>query len=483
MPSSIFDASRPSGARRTALRARFGRPWLPFLILAAGTIACGSSGGGDATPSNVLDAGASPDAGDSVDAGVATGSTDAPPSDASFQETSTSVVDAGRMTDAGSSPVKPDASAVIDAGALHDASVDAPSHVEAGGGSSGVDAGAQDASARDAGSQEAGAPGVRIVGRTTQGTGGPRFEWSGVNISARFSGTQISIELTEGGAGNEFEIILDGAVQPNLVTGAGTATYPLASGLAAGTHTLIVWRRTEASYGFTEFLGFDGFSAGGALLAPPAAPAHQIEVIGDSISCGFGIEGTATCTTAELESIENDYEAYGSVAARVLGADVMTTAWSGIGVYRNFNEVGPSTNTMPDRYDFAIPTDTTTLWDFSKYQPGAVVINLTSNDFSTFGDPGTPYITTFTAFVQHIITKYPSTYFFLVIEWRGNGSDSGPDVDAVVSAVQAGGYSNIEAFDIRPFADGNGCQGHPDLAGGQTMGNGLAAEIKRVLDW
>jgi hypothetical protein len=95
------------------------------------------------------------------------------------------------------------------------------------------------------------------------------------------------------------------------------------------------------------------------------------------------------------------------------------------------------------------------------------------------GDPGQPYIDAFVTFVQHIRSKYPSAFIFLVIEW----STSGPDVNQVVSTVKTNGDMNIESFDIRSFANGNGCQGHPDVAGSQAMGTALAAEIKRVLNW
>jgi hypothetical protein len=235
-------------------------------------------------------------------------------------------------------------------------------------GSMGTDATGADATGSEGGgdadgSGDADAPGVRIVGRAITGTAGPRFEWSGTNLAARFTGTQVSVELNDGANLNEFDVVVDGTVQANLVTRSGTTTYALANGLADETHDLLLWRRTEASYGYTEFLGLTGFSAGGALLAPPPAPAHRIEIVGDSISCGYGIEGTSSCTNAQLESIENNYLAYGSIAARSLGADVVTVAWSGIGVYRNYDEVGPSTNTKPDRYDYSIPT-TLTAWDF-----------------------------------------------------------------------------------------------------------------------
>jgi hypothetical protein len=373
----------------------------------------------------------------------------------------------------------PDGAIVGDGSTSRDATADGPSDVDATGT---LDGGGIDGAGAAVDGGEAGAPGVRIVGRTTAGTAGPRFEWSGASIAARFTGTQVSIELNDGSNLDEFEVVVDGATLPNLVTRAGTTTYPLAAGLANRTHDLLVWRRTEAFYGFTEFVGLTGFSAGGGLLAPPPAPAHQIEIVGDSISCGYGIEGNASCTAAQLESIENNYLAYGSVAARALGADVVTVAWSGIGIYRNYDEVGPSTDTMPQRYDFSIPTDDTA-WDFSQYRPQAVVVNLTANDFSTMGDPGQPYVDDFVAFVEHIRSKYAGAYIFLVIGFKDSAADSATDVDAVVSDIRAGGDTNVESFDIRPFINGNGCNGHPDVAGSQAMGAALAAEMKRVLTW
>jgi lysophospholipase L1-like esterase len=326
------------------------------------------------------------------------------------------------------------------------------------------------------------APGVRIVGRTTQGTSGTRFEWPGVYIQARFSGTQVSIQLDDGGNKNQFAVVIDGGTPTNLTTASGKATYSLATGLADTTHDLLVWRRTEAYYNATEFLGLTGFSSGGALLAPPAPPDKRIEIIGDSISCGYGNEGASSACSGS-QTNENNYLAYGSVAARSLGADVFTEAWSGIGIYRNYNEVGPSTDVMPTRYDYIIPTETTLgKWDFAKYQPHVVVINLTSNDFSTHGDPGQPYIDGYVKFVQHLRSVYPNAYIICVIEWTSSPSSAG-DVNQVVSTIKTGGDTKIESYDISSYANSSGCDGHPNIAGDKTMGDALAAEIKKVMSW
>lgn len=319
-------------------------------------------------------------------------------------------------------------------------------------------------------------PGVRIVGRTADGAQGPRFEWPGVSIEARFTGTQVSIELDDAGNENQFEVIIDGERLQKLVTAAGQTTYELASGLSDAEHDLVVWRRTEAYYNATEFLGLTDFGSGGALLAPPPARERRIEVIGDSISVGYGIEGTPECSGTQ--SNENNYLSYSSVAARLLDADLVTIAWSGIGMYRNYDEEGPSSDAMPARYDFALPTSNTP-WDFSQYRPDAVVINLSSNDYSTRGDPGQPYIDAYVEFLHHVRENYPDAYIFCLIQW----STSGPNTETVVATLQNEGDANIEAFDINVDTGENACEGHPDVEKAAAMGQKLADHMRTVLGW
>jgi hypothetical protein len=200
----------------------------------------------------------------------------------------------------------------------------------------------------------AGAPGIRIVGRTAPGTSGmavlpASFSWPGVNLHAQFTGTQASMDLTDGK--NRFTVVIDSGT-PKTVTGT-SGSVSLATGLANGTHDVVIWRNTEASIGITRFTGLSNFGTGGALLAPAIAPNKRIEVIGDSLSVGAGVEGNATCSGG-IDAYTNNYLAYGSVAARAVGADVVTIAWSGIGVYRNYD--GSTTNTMPLRYPYAVPS-------------------------------------------------------------------------------------------------------------------------------
>jgi hypothetical protein len=324
---------------------------------------------------------------------------------------------------------------------------------------------------------DTGAPGVRIVGRTAPGSmGGTRFEWSGSSVSARFMGTQVSAQLNDGNNGNSFEVVIDGA-NPKKIFSTNAQTLVLATGLAPGIHQLLFWRDTEANVGPTEFIGLTNFGMGGALLSPPPAPDRRIEIVGDSFSVGAGIEGGGAVPCSG-NKVENDYLSYGAIAARSVGADLVTIAWSGIGVWRNYGTATPTpTTVMPARYDYAIPTDTTTTWDFSKYQPHVVVMNLTNNDFSV-GDPGQPYVDAYLKLVKHIRSNYPNAYIMNTIQW----ATADTVINSMVATLKAGGDNNVGVFDLRPFANRKACD-HPDMPASQAMGDSLATELRRVLGW
>ena len=327
-------------------------------------------------------------------------------------------------------------------------------------------------------------PGVRIVGRTAPGMmGGTRFEWSGSNVSARFMGTQVSVQLQDGSNGNSFEVVIDGGAPKQIFTSAGQTTYVLATGLPNGAHDVLLWRDSEASYGPTEFVAFSDFGPGGSLLPSPAAPNRSIELVGDSFSCGAGILSANACNPPI--KIENHYLSYGAIAARAVRADLVTIAWSAIGVYRNFGSTTPTpTTVMPARYDWAIPTDKTP-WDFSQFQPDVVVMNLNNNDFST-GDPGQVYVDAYLKLTRHIRANYPNATFIHVVEWKtGSTTDqSAADVvNQMVATLKDGGDPKHSVFDMRPYANTKQCGGHPDMAAAQAMGNALAAELRSVMGW
>ena len=182
-------------------------------------------------------------------------------------------------------------------------------------------------------------------------------------------------------------------------------------------HTVELYRQTEGPQGDSQLMAIT--IAGGALVAPPPAPARLIEVVGDSITCGYGTLGTLS--DSDCFPTESHWDTYEAVAARALGADVSTIAMSGQGAYRNYG--GDMNNTLPMVYTRALTNDASPAWDF-RTQPQAVIVNLGTNDISNGkGDPGAPFETAYAGLLASIRSKNPGALIVCIIGPLLSGTD------------------------------------------------------------
>jgi lysophospholipase L1-like esterase len=323
---------------------------------------------------------------------------------------------------------------------------------------------------------------VRFVARVDRSDpAGPRFAWSGSTVLARFLGASIGVRL--GGPANYYDVRIDGMLQPTLATTAARQDYPLAANLGPGPHELSVFRRTEAREGVTTFLGLI-LDPAGALLPPAPAPDRRFEIVGDSTTAGYGDDGkSAGCPFSP--ATENYDVAYGAVAARALGADLITLAWSARGMHRNFN--GDMVDTLPVLYERTLPGSAASTWDFTSWIPHAVIVNLGSNDFQT-GDPGPGFVTTYTAFVRKVRQRYPQAQILCVVGPKLSGQQltrAREYVTGLVTALNAAGDARVSFLEL-PQAqpgEGFGCGGHASTATHKHMGEVLAAELRVKLGW
>jgi lysophospholipase L1-like esterase len=330
---------------------------------------------------------------------------------------------------------------------------------------------------------------LRYLGRVNPAT--KELTWSATGISFAFSGTSASIEFESLTGSNSAELTIDGTSTyiPNLF-GLSISTP---TNLTSGNHTVTFRKSSEASFG-SIFLG--NITTTGTFLPDPPASTRKIEVIGDSITSGYGIGGTLPCiNTAALEIIS---ETYSVQTANALRADYSIISWSGIGIIRNYGSGQIDTSPiMPVRYTKYGANDADNSYTFPEADvPDAIVINLGTNDFGhTDGRPilpGANYTAAMVTFVGSIQSGYRAnaTFFLLTSPMLGDGYPAGEMVKStqrqgLKDAVGILGESGIRAVLVDWPDQGQelGCDYHP-TPGTNGIGAGvLERSMRDVLGW
>lgn len=348
-------------------------------------------------------------------------------------------------------------------------------------------------------------PSVRYVGRfDTTDPAAPRVAWPGARVLVRFSGTAAAVSLEETSqytGPSRYDVFVDGQAAAPLVPTNGAGTYDLATGLADGVHVVELHRRTESLVGFTKFTGF-AFAGGGALLAPPPAAQRRIEFLGDSSSNGYGVD-CASPATAFSGATENERKSYPSLAAKALAAEHHNLSFAGKGVLRNYDATDDET--FATLYARTMPEEAGSTWDFARFTPDVVWIALGGNDWDDpTGSTPPPNVAQFKAKYHELVAlvrqKNPGAVIICSLGTSLNddypaGYAAYTNMKTVLSEVVAErkaapiNDAKVRFFELPranaapPYADLNGCEGHPTPAWHQTLADAVALEIKSATGW
>jgi len=243
---------------------------------------------------------------------------------------------------------------------------------------------------------------IRYTGRWDHSTPTkPWAYWIGSSIIANFTGTSISATLSASNT-DYIRVIIDGnaTVSEKIQISSAELTYFLAENLdISEQHTVEIVKETDGGrLIFHQFLLDEGERL--VSLPVPDEPVRKISFYGDSNLAGYSLESEQNQSD---RSLRGSYYGYAGITARMFGAE-----------YENISRSGATLRSMNnafDRIDYWSPDPA---WDFEKFLPDVVVVNLGANDV---GRPKKRIKNYYHAFLDDLRAVYPDAHIMLFNGW------------------------------------------------------------------
>ena len=329
---------------------------------------------------------------------------------------------------------------------------------------------------------------IAYVGRVSvsAATGTAKWTYPGVQIHCVFEGTSVSMKTNPGSG---FYVINIDDERPFKVESQqdGDSLVFIADGLDDTSHRLTITYCQEGLLRKPVFYGLY-LDPDRTLGQRPVLPKRKMEFIGNSITCGYGIEGNGSEKKFSY-SQQNITLTYGALTAQAFGAQYMVVARSGIGIYRNNNgNVNGDRVVMPALYPFTQFGTTGERWDFSRYQPDVVCVNLGTNDTTNPRYINSKLADAFKRFVRTLRNHYPHAKIVLLTGTMISGqrlADVKAAQQAAVDDARSRGDREVYRFDFDP-ADGTygyGTHRHPSARQHAHMADQLIPFIQRITGW
>lgn len=307
----------------------------------------------------------------------------------------------------------------------------------------------------------------------------PRFWSPGVYVNARFQGDNCQVVINNEMLWNKHNYIaiaIDDLTVQRIELSKKTDTLDCGQNLDKGEHTITICKDTESGIGYIEFVGMKCQK----LLEPEAKPIRKIEFYGNSITCGTGSDTSAVpCGTGEWHDQHNAYMSYGPVTARLLKAQWVITAVSGIGMVHSCCDMDI---VMPDVYDKINLRTNEIIWDFSQYQPDVVTIALGQNDGI---QDSALFCSHYVDFIESLREKYANTTIICLSSPMAT-EPLAPilkkNITAIVNTLNNTGDHNVYSYFFSKNYN-NGCDQHPNLEEHSQIAAELAHRIKQIKNW
>ena len=322
------------------------------------------------------------------------------------------------------------------------------------------------------------------------------YTWSypGVQIHAVVEGTSTVSIRTKAKCG-DFMVEIDDREPYKIKVGEGSGTglnlaeTLVAKNLDKGQHRLTLTYVVEGLTLKPVFYGLLLEREGRLAEQLPQLPERKIEFIGNSITCSLGIEYPEPGNPKSSFANENQYYSYEAIACRELNAQCFVVARSGIGVYRNSGgKPAGDKDVLPAYYPYTHFQLGGDRWDFSRFTPDVVCINLGTNDTSNPSYSVDLLAKGYDNFLKTIRGNYPNAKIVLLTGTMRVGQRLADMKTAQKRAIEWAnqrGDNDIYRLDFTP-ADGSlgyGQYKHPSARQHQQMARELIPFLKKIMNW
>lgn len=311
---------------------------------------------------------------------------------------------------------------------------------------------------------------VKLIGRTGEYDGIRWLGLSATGVEFTFTGTSVSFTLVGDSMYSNpektprFAVYINGERTVDDIVDASEKTVEVFKSDEAALTTVKLLKLSEAQESTMGIKSIDVTSIGG--LTPTAEKDLKIEFIGDSITCGYGVDDPDKDHHFKTTT-EDATKAYAFKTAMALDADYSLVSYSGNGIVSGYTDNGnkQTSQLVPDVYDklgkswgnwneFNIQDLD---WDFSKFQPQYVVINLGTNDASYTGSDKErviEYADGYTEFLKTVREKNPDAHIVCALGVMGATLYKNGVERAVAQYTEQTGDTNVSTLQLTQ-QDGN----------------------------
>ena len=346
---------------------------------------------------------------------------------------------------------------------------------------------------------------VKILGRTLSEDGtrwlilsasGIEFSVEAKKLVVDFTGDETAHPSQKADGSPEmnwarYEIFVDGK---SVILGSMDKSEKSVTVFEGGTTKKAVVRILKLSEGTQSFMGIKKITTDeDGKISPTPQKKLKIEFIGDSITCGYGVEGKCSEEPFSTQT-ENAAKAYAYLAAQKLDADYLLTSFSGFGIVSGWTNDG-NINTIqlvPAHYEkFAFSWNSKRFedrtWDFTSFQPQVIVINLGTNDDSYTQDieeRQNEYAAEYVKFLKTVREKNPNAHFVLAMSIMTGGDRLFPWIEKAAKLyTKETGDSRLSTLHFVPQTkeEGFGCDSHPSEATQKRCADVMADFIEKLI--